>query len=88
MDTVEANIHLGFKPDLRDYGAAAQILRRMEVNEIRLMTNNPAKVSQLESFGIKVVERVPIVIPPTDANVDYLRTKRDKMGHLLNLKEQ
>ncbi|MBU0691033.1 bifunctional 3,4-dihydroxy-2-butanone-4-phosphate synthase/GTP cyclohydrolase II [bacterium] len=87
-DTVEANIELGFKPDLRDYGAAAQILRRMNVNRIRLMTNNPEKVKQLEAFGIKVTERVPIDIPPTEINYHYLQTKRDKMGHWLNIKER
>jgi 3,4-dihydroxy 2-butanone 4-phosphate synthase / GTP cyclohydrolase II len=88
FDTVEANIELGFKPDLRDYGAAAQVLRRMNVKEIRLMTNNPEKVKQLEAFGIKVSERVPIDVPPTEVNLHYLQTKRDKMGHLLNLKER
>jgi 3,4-dihydroxy 2-butanone 4-phosphate synthase/GTP cyclohydrolase II len=87
-DTVEANIELGFKADLRDYGAAAQILRKLNVNEIRLMTNNPEKVKQLEAFGVKVVERVPIDIPPTEKNYHYLQTKRDKMGHWLNIKER
>jgi len=88
FDTVEANIELGFKPDMRDYGAAAQILRRMNVKDIRLMTNNPEKVRQLEVFGIKVSERVPVDVPATEVNIHYLQTKRDKMGHLLNLKER
>ncbi|MFZ5432702.1 MAG: bifunctional 3,4-dihydroxy-2-butanone-4-phosphate synthase/GTP cyclohydrolase II [Calditrichota bacterium] len=83
LDTVEANIRLGFRPDLRNYGACAQILRQLGVYEVRLMTNNPRKVSELESFGIRVHERVPLEMPMTDLNRSYLEAKRDKLGHLL-----
>ncbi len=82
-DTVEANRLLGFAPDIRDYGIGAQILKDLGLREIRLMTNNPGKVVGLEGMGIRVVERVPLEIPPNDANRGYLRTKREKMGHLL-----
>jgi len=82
-DTVEANELLGFAPDIRDYGIGAQILADIGLNEIRLMTNNPGKVVGLEGMGIKVVDRVPLEIPPNEANKCYLRTKRDKLGHFL-----
>jgi 3,4-dihydroxy 2-butanone 4-phosphate synthase / GTP cyclohydrolase II len=82
-DTVEANRLLGFAPDIRDYGIGAQILRDLGLAEIRLMTNNPGKVVGLEGMGLMVVQRVPLEIPPNEANRRYLRTKRDKMGHLL-----
>lgn len=85
-DTVEANVALGFKPDLRDYGIGAQILVDLGVRNIRLMTNNPKKIVGLEGYGLKVVERVPIEIPPTKENVRYLRTKCLKMGHILNIR--
>ncbi len=82
-DTVEANAILGFPPDLRDYGIGAQILRRLGLSTIRLMTNNPRKVVGLDGFGLKVVERVPIEIEPNDYNKDYLKTKCEKLGHFL-----
>lgn len=85
FDTAEANVKLGFKPDLRDYGLGAQILRDLGVRKMRLLTNNPKKIVGLEGYGLKVVERVPIETPPTSRNRAYLQTKRDKMGHLLNL---
>jgi 3,4-dihydroxy 2-butanone 4-phosphate synthase/GTP cyclohydrolase II len=83
-DTVEANIELGFKPDLRDYGIGAQILVNLGLKKIRLMTNNPRKIVGVEGYGLKVVERVPIEITPHEKNLRYLRTKRDKLGHILN----
>ncbi|MBI2860852.1 MAG: bifunctional 3,4-dihydroxy-2-butanone-4-phosphate synthase/GTP cyclohydrolase II [Chloroflexi bacterium] len=85
MDTVEANISLGFEADLRDYGIGAQILADLGLHQIRLMTNNPKKVIGLESYGLKVVEQVPIIAPPNQYNCHYLETKRKKMGHLLEL---
>ena len=84
-DTAEANVRLGFKPDLRDYGIGAQILRDLGVRKMRLLTNNPKKIIGLEGYGLEVVERVPIEIPATVRNRAYLITKRDKMGHLLTL---
>ena len=85
LDTVEANQYLGFKPDLRDYGIGAQILVDLGVRYIRLMTNNPRKIVGLEGYGLKVVERVPIKITPNVNNQNYLRTKQEKMGHLLEV---
>lgn len=83
LDTVEANIQLGFKPDLRDYGIGAQILVDLGVKNMRLMTNNPKKIVGLEGYGLKVVERVPIETKPHEKNLVYLRTKKKKLGHLL-----
>jgi 3,4-dihydroxy 2-butanone 4-phosphate synthase/GTP cyclohydrolase II len=82
-DTVEANLQLGFKADLRDYGVGAQILANLGLHQIRLITNNPRKIIGIEGYGLKVVERVPIETPPRAANVRYLRTKKAKLGHLL-----
>jgi len=84
-DTVEANLELGFKNDLRDYGIGAQILVDLGVRKMRLMTNNPKKIVGVEGYGVKVVERVPIEIKPNKDNVRYLKTKKDKMGHLLEI---
>jgi 3,4-dihydroxy 2-butanone 4-phosphate synthase/GTP cyclohydrolase II len=82
-DTVEANEALGFKPDQRDYGTGAQILVELGVQQLRLLTNNPRKFVGLEGYGLTIVERVPIEIPPSDASRRYLRTKKEKLGHLL-----
>ncbi len=83
MDTVDANVELGFPPDLRDYGIGAQILSDMGLSRIRLMTNNPKKIIGLSGYGLKITERVGIEVCPTEENRFYLRTKRDRMGHLL-----
>jgi len=82
-DTVQANQRLGFAPDLRNYGIGAQILRDLGLSSIRVMTNNPRKLVGLEGYGLEIVERVPLVASPTEDNRHYLRTKRDKLGHLL-----
>lgn len=83
MDTVEANEHLGFNPDLRDYGIGAQILRDLAMPKINLITNNPAKIEGLGRYGVQVAERIPLVLPSTAHNDYYMATKRDKMGHIL-----
>lgn len=83
MDTVEANEYLGFKADLRDYGIGAQILLDLGVKKLRIMTNNPKKIKGLEGFGLEVVDRVPIEIEAGASNVEYLRVKKEKMGHML-----
>ena len=85
FDTVEANERLGFKPDLRDYGVGAQILVDLGVRDIRLLTNNPKKIIGLEGYGLRVVERIPIEIAPNADNVKYLKTKKKKLGHILNV---
>ena len=84
LDTVEANLKLGFKPDLRDYGIGAQILVNLGVRNMRLMTNNPKKIVGLEGYGLTVVERVPIQMKPHEKNVVYLQTKKKKLGHMLD----
>lgn len=85
LDTVEANAKLGFKADLRDYGIGAQILRDLGVRKMRLLTNNPKKIVGLDGYGLKVVGRAPIEMEPCPENIKYLQTKKDKMGHLLDL---
>jgi 3,4-dihydroxy 2-butanone 4-phosphate synthase/GTP cyclohydrolase II len=82
-DTVEANLELGFKEDLRDYGIAAQILRDLGIQNISLLTNNPRKIAGLEVYGIKVLKRVPLEVLPRETNIHYLRTKQKKLGHML-----
>ena len=83
LDTVEANLALGLPEDMRDYRVAAEMLLDLGVRRARLLTNNPAKIEGLERHGVEVVERVPIRVPPNPSNLAYLRTKREKMGHLL-----
>jgi 3,4-dihydroxy 2-butanone 4-phosphate synthase/GTP cyclohydrolase II len=85
MDTVEANLHLGFPPDARDYGIGAQILRSVGVSKIRLLTNNPSKRVGLKGYGLEIIERVPLEINPNPSNVEYMKTKKSKMGHLFDL---
>lgn len=87
LDTVEANISLGFAPDLRDYGVGAQIMRDLGISEIRMMTNNPMKIISLEGHGLKVTETVPLIVEPNPHNRHYLETKKKKMGHLLDLSD-
>ena len=86
LDTVDANLHLGFKPDERDYGCGAQILRQLGVQKMRLMTNNPVKRVGLEAYGLEIVENVPIETTPNEFNLRYLQTKKNRMGHTLHLK--
>jgi 3,4-dihydroxy 2-butanone 4-phosphate synthase/GTP cyclohydrolase II len=85
LDTVEANMALGFKPDLRDYGIGAQILADLGLKKIRLLTNNPKKIVGLEGYGLEVIERVPLVVTPSSANRRYLRTKKEKLGHVISV---
>ncbi len=82
FDTVEANERLGFDADLRDYALPAAILQYFGISRVRLLSNNPEKVAALQNAGIKVVERAPIVVPPLETTIEYLRTKREKLGHL------
>lgn len=84
LDTVQANEVLGFKPDQREYGTGAQILHDLGVRKMRLLTNNPKKLTALTGYGLEITEQVPLLIPSTPHNEDYLRTKRDKLGHLLH----
>lgn len=83
LDTVEANVHLGFEPDRRDYGIGNQILRDLGLTKLRIMTNNPRKIYGLDGFGLRIVERVPLETRPHEGNRDYLQTKKDKLGHML-----
>ena len=85
MDTIEANLHLGFKADERDYGIGAQMIRSLGARKISLITNNPTKKAGLTGYGIEIVGNIPLIIPPNPHNYVYLKTKQDKMGHLLNL---
>ena len=85
LDTVEANERLGFPPDLRDYGVGAQILVDLGVTKMRLITNNPGKRAGIEGYGLEIVERVPLEITPNEKNYEYLRTKKEKLGHVLHL---
>jgi 3,4-dihydroxy 2-butanone 4-phosphate synthase/GTP cyclohydrolase II len=84
LDTVDANIALGYAPDLRDYGIGAQILTDLGLKKIRLLTNNPKKIIGLEGYGIQIVDRIPLVIEPNEFNEGYMNTKESKMGHLLH----
>ena len=88
MDTVEANIALGFPEDMRDYGIGAQILANLNVGKMKLMTNNPLKVTGVTGYGLDVVERVPIEMDTHTCNEYYLHTKKDKMGHILHFEEE
>lgn len=85
LDTVEANLALGFEPDLRDYGIGAQILADLGLHKIRLLTNNPKKIIGLESYGLKVVESIRVIVQPTEYNKNYLKTKQEKLDHLLTI---
>jgi 3,4-dihydroxy 2-butanone 4-phosphate synthase/GTP cyclohydrolase II len=86
LDTVDANTHLGFKPDERDYGCGAQILQKLGVHKMRLLTNNPVKRVGLESYGLEIIENIPIEVTPNKYNIRYLKTKQERMGHTLHLK--
>lgn len=85
LDTVDANVHLGFKPDERDYGCGAQILRELGVRKMRLLTNNPVKRIGLEAYGLEIVDNLPIEVSPNEYNIKYLATKKERMGHTLHL---
>jgi GTP cyclohydrolase II len=86
-DTVQANEILGFRPDERDYGVAAHMLGSLHVKSIQILTNNPSKVADLERHGVKIVRRVPVIVPPNEHNLPYLETKRKRMGHLFDLEQ-
>ena len=85
LDTVEANERLGFPADMRDYGVGAQILTDLGVHKMRMITNNPGKRAAIEGYGLTIVERVPLEIVPNEKNLEYLRTKKEKLGHVLHL---
>ena len=84
LNTVDANIKLGFVPDRRDYGIGAQICRDLGLRNIRILTNNPKKISRLEVYGIKIVEQIPLKAAPSEHNIDYLRAKKYRLGHMLD----
>lgn len=84
LDTVDANIKLGLNPDRRDYGIGAQICRDLGLKNIRILTNNPKKINRLEVYGIKIAEQIPLRARPSKHNVDYLRTKKYRLGHMLD----
>jgi len=84
FDTFDANVELGFSPDKRDYGIGAQILRDLGLKQIKILTNNPKKINRLEVYGIKIVEQIPLQADPTLHNIDYLRTKKYRFGHILD----
>ncbi len=85
LDTVQANERLGFPPDMRDYGVGAQILRDLGIRRMRMITNNPGKRAGIEGYGLTIVERVPLEVQPNEKNLEYLRTKQAKLGHVLHL---
>ena len=85
LDTVQANHRLGFAADQRDYGVGTQILAELGVRQMRLITNNPGKRAGIEGYGVRIVERVPLEISPNENNLKYLKTKKDKLGHVLHL---
>ena len=85
LDTVEANVRLGFGADMRDYGVGTQILVNLGVRQLRMITNNPGKRAAIEGYGLRIVERVPLEIKPNENNLEYLRTKKEKLGHVLHL---
>ena len=84
LDTIDANLKLGFMADKRDYGIGAQICRDLGLKNIRILTNNPKKISRLEVYGIKIIEQIPIIAKPSKHNIDYLRTKKHRLGHMLD----
>ena len=88
MDTIEANLHLGFLADEREYATAAQILKSLHIKNIKLLTNNPEKITGLTQNGIQIVERIPLLIQPNPFNLKYLSTKKKQMGHLLHIENQ
>jgi 3,4-dihydroxy 2-butanone 4-phosphate synthase/GTP cyclohydrolase II len=87
MDTVEANVHLGFRPDEREFGTGAQILHDLGVRQLRLLSNNPKKLAGLQGYGLEIAGQVPLIVEPNQHNAKYLETKRAKMGHLLQKPE-
>jgi 3,4-dihydroxy 2-butanone 4-phosphate synthase/GTP cyclohydrolase II len=84
LDTVDANLELGFMADKRDYGIGAQICRDLGLRKIRILTNNPKKINRLEVYGIKIVEQIPLKAEPSKHNIDYLKTKKSRLGHMLD----